>query len=311
MWCYTHYMSDAVRPEKTIFIDTTDWCCDVDKVLDRTLFSWRDEPPELPTQSTSSKSEYSFQSQMHSFRDAVFADSIFKTLLQSSSFLALLSECDDLKRVPLYFTDQENSAGSYIHNDKEGEIDVNHKTRKRFGDNPNVFIGTAAHEMRHAWQKSVGVFDDKKVLGLEDTILLAQAYERDAVSFQATVCWELKKLGNSAPWDFFVEHSSYKNCAVDFEQAIKGRKKSFKNGAAQNIVQESWLQNQYVINYYKNNIYKRFAENSIPAGEQNFELLNQKIEILNHMPYLNKEGDLKQRKQYKFPEHAPTLSFFG
>ncbi|MCI5061185.1 MAG: hypothetical protein MRY79_09005 [Alphaproteobacteria bacterium] len=245
------------------------------------------------------------------FQEITTLDHIFQTLLLSPTFRAMLIQHPSLADIPLSFDIlKDNASEIYCSGDKKARI---HDTRfnpqkenltQEF--NAVSFVWVAAHELRHAWQDIKGIFRTHLRLDLENQILLTRLYEADAVAFQTTVCWELKEIGYSIPWNHLINHPEYRECAKAFEKWEEAFPYSVQDGRAQKQAFLSWFQQENLRLRYARNIcdffdktHKKhkdcFEKNSLSCQR---DLLKGVIAHLAQMPYMAKNGQQKNRSLY-------------
>lgn len=260
------------------------WIADV-----RTVFSWRDDPLEL---GRAVKRE-----DLMTIKDALYADSIFKRLLLSPTFLAKLQYFQGVDEVPIFTESQNGSGGTY---NEYGEIHINQDIRNHYGDDINPILWIAAHEFRHAWQDEIGIFDLIPHLNARELLMLERAYEADCVAFQLTVCWELKEQGDPAVWKHVKKN--YPKEALAFEKSVKKNPESLHSGIAQNEAVKTWLSNVRNFDFYDSKSLARYTNYRVKQGNR-FSFnpttqLGEKVYGLGKMPYFDKKGNLRDRDNY-------------
>lgn len=78
----------------------------------------------------------------------------------------------------------------------------------------------AAHELRHAWQDTHGLWDYGKSLSHQDEIARMFLTEADARAFAVAVAWELREAGDPEAWEAAKSLDQYQETVARFEQKM-------------------------------------------------------------------------------------------
>lgn len=173
-------------------------------------------------------------------------DYMFGTLSTSPTFSSLQRQCPDMASVQVGFRTLEKAAAVFSPVFNSIALDYQPVEWQQFGRRVNEYISNLAHEYRHFWQS---VFANRpKSRNAISSLVESFLNEADAVAFQASVCWELGKLGIPQIWHTFEQQKP--SCALAYESAIKQQSFAEFDGSAQNAVFEAWLENSGLINFY-------------------------------------------------------------
>lgn len=187
-------------------------------------------------------------------------DRLFQEINQSPTFMAMIDACDGVLDVPIAFipfkelrnNDTFWSGASGIYSPEENVVGVDYEeTAFDYMFNcPSYNHGRIIiHELRHAYHNlepriSLHRFRTDPQYLFEKTF----AQEAEVKAFEATVCWELRKLGYPDYWHSFV--SSSPDIADAFLNAIKEDRYAVNNGKAQTAAFNQWSQNFVRVNFY-------------------------------------------------------------
>jgi len=181
----------------------------------------------------------------------------------------MLLQCPEVLETPIHFLPfekEDTTGGFYCFTSKSIGIKLNiesfHQDSKYSGlfepvtYQHGIFM---IHELRHAFHdKNKHIETKVGTSNAEDTLALEFIKEAEVFAFQATICWELKELGDNEYWQEFSLNAH--KIAKAFENSITQDPDALQSGAAQTAAFNAFFHDISKINFYTDKIIKDYTE---------------------------------------------------
>lgn len=225
------------------------------------------------------------------------------------SMRAVMQQASELADIKIYASDLKgNSLGLYS---KKGiEISMDFGMGESSEDRYNIQLATLPHELRHGYQSVMccsRVCGDTRIAGnLESLIMIDRHLEADATVFSLAAMYELYLEGDTRPWSWAGE--IHTTSVEAYESAVRRDMQSHWNGEAAQAAFEAYFSsdNKEYLKKYDLRVCQDFKRNScklqqyepVSAAARKY-IVYESLQPISRMPYLDEEGDLVERQNYR------------
>lgn len=259
-----------------------------------TLESFLTGAPIQTKENNRDASRHSVEEETRMLREAV------NILMLSPTFKAMIETHPALKNIPVMFVEETIDTGAY--NPEVGEMHLGAHSDLYKNKDVYALASVMAHEYRHGWHDLKDIIQEPENLTVLDAMMLNRAIEADALSFQATICWELKQAGFAQAWEDLLAKPMYTDVFAPFKRQWSFNDNPFQDGSAQNQIYQAWFQSDRVRTNYdlaglmNYGIYERRRNPRAAFLESN--AMDFRLSGLRAMPWIQDDGSIVERPDY-------------